>query len=242
MYHWSIVINEWVPLWNLRCEVIWYVDMTWNSLPAAGWYRITISCQVPNYCSIGATLSPRILSIFLIHWWVACSTISSSSSCNSLMKGSISGRCASHSSPSRSVKLCSQKTAANRVAALSDRIYRRITLFSCLWWLVESATTTSSVRAGMTSVNMGISAAWSNWQRRASAIGEKWEGDCQKSAPSSVTAVEPGFSSRIRSPSWSCSNALCNVVTTSFRRCMDFLSVGSMFWRILAELSIISAA
>lgn len=104
-----------------------------------------------TYCNIGAKRSPRTSSTFLIHCKVSFSTASSSSSCNSLINGSISGRSASHSSPSRSVKLSSHRTAASLTLGSSDRMWRRMAELRDRWWFTESAATASSVMAGMRS-------------------------------------------------------------------------------------------
>lgn len=64
---------------------------------------------------------------------------------------------------------------------------------SCLWCAGESATTTSSVRAGMMAVGIREvevegeeseeeeEGLYCSWCRREEAMGVKCEGDCQKS-------------------------------------------------------------
>ena len=76
----------------------------------------------PTYCNIGAKRSPRTSSTFLIHRNVSPSTASSSSSCSSLINGNISGNNANHSSPSRSVKLSSHRTATSLTVGSSERV------------------------------------------------------------------------------------------------------------------------
>lgn len=77
---------------------------------------------LPTYCNIGAKRSPRTSSTFLIHRNVSPSTASSSSSCSSLINGNISGNNANHSSPSRSVKLSSHRTAVSLTVGSSERV------------------------------------------------------------------------------------------------------------------------
>ena len=84
------------------------------------------------YNSIESKLSPSMPSIWRIHLPTSRSTRSSSSSCSSLMKGSISGSRLSHSSPSLPVRLISHCTAASLTAASSERICARIAAFSDL--------------------------------------------------------------------------------------------------------------
>lgn len=77
---------------------------------------------LPTYCNIGAKLSPRTSSTFLIHRNVSPSTASSSSSCSSLINGNISGSNVNHSSPSCSVKLRSHRTAVSLTVGSSERV------------------------------------------------------------------------------------------------------------------------
>lgn len=128
---------------------------------------------------MGVKLSPSTSSIFLIHPSVSRSTVSSSSSCNSLINGNISGNNASHSSPSRFVRLRWHCTAAKRTAGISDRVYFNMIPLSVLWWFGESAAAASSVTQGISSEVNGILAACLNWSRRAAVTGVKWAGDCQ---------------------------------------------------------------
>ena len=101
------------------------------------------------YCNMPSSDSPKMPSICRIQLSVSRSTTSSSSSCNSLMNGSISGRSASQSSPSVPVRSCSHLTAARRIKASSCRINLRRDELSVFWCSGDAAAPARPVMAGM---------------------------------------------------------------------------------------------
>lgn len=116
----------------------------------------TTSC-LSVYCNIASKLSPNTSSTPLIHLTVSLSTISSSSSLNSAMKGSISGNKPSHSSPNRDVSARSHCTVARRVCASSARIYLSSTALMARWLSVED----EDAEAKAVIVEMMVEDIWS---------------------------------------------------------------------------------
>ena len=139
----------------------------------------------------------------LIHFCVSRSTTSSSSSCSSLINGSISGKRPNHSSPSLSVRLCSHLTAASRVWTSSDLIYLSITAFISLWWSADAAEAASSVIVGIMSSTIARLDGFVSCFKSGLETALKCEGACQKSK-SRVRSC-PNHYDCFYLPSWSCS-------------------------------------